>query len=577
MPESYRVLAHRLRPKRFQDLVGQDIFITLIQKAFLKKRLASGFLLTGIRGVGKTTIARLLAKTMNCQNPLHEEASIEPCGQCSSCEALDAGNHTDIMEMDAASHTGVDDIRRILDTCQYTPLQGAYKIFIIDEVHMLSKSAFNALLKTLEAPPSHVKFIFATTEVEKIPLTVMSRCLRFDLRRIDRRVMFTYLKEVCENESVEVEEAALHLIVEVSDGSLRDALSILEQGLLLAHQDEGSPHISEAAMQTLLGMQSTQNIQDTLTAVLEKDAAAAIQTCRRSYEGGSDPVMFLDQMATLVYRVSLVKTAQMTSLDDALYRHFQDQAFLAKVAQHYELSVLGRLWQMLLKGRQELLHAAFPQQHFEMLLIRLAYASQLPTPEKLFTLLQQEREEVNSPPKGGDSLSRDPDQGHRQHEVSPRASSERGGLSLQATPPLKDVDEVLQKAHSASTVSLEKRVKTGQEILDLLHQHREGLLHTHFVKGVEVVSLDDPHLTIATVDLPTSFSHTLQTFLSSKTGRPWRVEVTDKKGEVLTLEAARAQQKQQDQKEVESLPLVKKAKDVFGPDVRAVVKEARPK
>ncbi len=569
MSESYRVLAHRLRPKRFQDLVGQDIFITLIQKAFLKKRLASGFLLTGIRGVGKTTIARLLAKTMNCFTPLYEEASIEPCGHCSSCEALDAGSHTDIMEMDAASHTGVDDIRRILDTCQYTPLQGAYKIFIIDEVHMLSKSAFNALLKTLEAPPSHVKFIFATTEVEKIPLTVMSRCLRFDLRRIDRRVMFTYLKEVCDNESVGVDEAALHLIVEVSDGSLRDALSILEQGLLLAHQGEGKPHISEAAMQTLLGMQSTQNIQDTLTAVLEKKAAEAIQICRRAYEGGSDPVMFLDQMATLVYQASLVKTALANPSDDALYRHFQAQAFLTQVAQRYELSVLGRLWQMLLKGRQELLHAAFPQQHFEMLLIRLAYASQLPTPEKLFTILQHEKGRAAS------ALSLDPGHERSQQAVPLRTSSDREAPPSPPPPP-KSSDGGVEKAQRASTVSLEKRVTTGQDILDLLHQHREGLLHTHFVKGVEVLSLDDPHLIIATVDLPASFKHTLQTFLSSKTGRPWRIEVRDKKGDVLTLDTARQKQEEQDQKEVESLPLVKKARDVFGPDVRAVLKDPRP-
>lgn len=527
MSEIYQVLARRLRPRLFKELVGQDVFVRLIQRAFLKDRLASAFLLTGIRGVGKTTIARLLGKTMNCKASFKGAEWVEPCGDCVSCIAFDEGGHPDILEIDAASHTGVDDVRRILETCQYNALVGQYKVFIVDEVHMLSKSAFNALLKTLEAPPPHVKFILATTEVEKIPLTVISRCLRFDLRRIERGVIQDYLADVCAAESVCVDKDALLILAEAADGSLRDALSILEQALLLANQSEGALNLNAEDVRTLLGLKGDTYLREILQAILNNDAGVAIQVSRRAYGDGSDPLRMVDALSGLVHRISCAKTA---SKDDDLSVYGEDADFLREQADAHSLAIWGRLWQMLMKGRKEMLDAAFAQRAFEMLLIRLAYATQLPTPDKLVKALH--------------------------HPEDAEAS-----VSSNTTP-------------SGREVTLPSTLKTPEDLLKMLKDNREGVLHAHFFKDTRVITLKEPLLEIAVnAHVPSSFQGMLQTFLAKKTGRLWQVRMVDNPGVVETLHDQDVAKQNRYLKDAENNPLTQAVRSHLGPGVVLSLKE----
>lgn len=482
---AYQVLARRLRPQCFSDVIGQDIFVKLIQKAFQKGRLASGFLLTGIRGVGKTTLARLLAKAMNCQNPLQEEGQLEPCGACASCDAFNKEAHTDIVEMDAASNTGVDDMRRVLETCTYAPLQGKYKVFIIDEVHMLSKSAFNALLKTLETPPPHVKFIFATTEVHKIPATIISRCLRFDLKRISRDTLATYLAQVCQDEHVSASQAALNILSDAADGSLRDALSILEKGLLLAlDKNQDAPTLDEQIARELLGLKDGALVQEALSASFAQNAKEALTAARKFYDEGGSPLAFLDALADLVHRLTCLKInggAQTESLDA------RDQAFLQEEAPQRSLAVLGRLWQMLLKGREELQQAAFPQRSLEMILIRLCYASQLPTPDQLIQMLGN------------------------QTEMSPVSVTRPTPVAPQP-PPKKDSQE------KSLTLAC------GQDLLTLLQEKKEGLLHSYLLRYAAIASVKDNTISLKLAsDTPKDLAINLRTTLEKHVGGVWTV------------------------------------------------------
>ena len=373
---AYQPLPRRLRPQRFSDLVGQDLCVQLIQRAFQTGRMAHAFLFTGIRGVGKTTLARLLAKLLNCTQPVRLQKEgrelSEPCGTCASCEATQNDQHADVTEMDAASHTGVDDVRKVLEACHYRPLLGRYKVFIVDEVHMLSKSAFNAFLKTLEAPPAHVVFIFATTEPAKIPLTVLSRCLRFDLCRMAIEALQTYLTKICQQEGVTPEAEAMKLLAEAADGSARDGVSLLDQALLWVKGEDtkaATTTLSEVVVRQLLGLQDVGLVADILLACTSYEAPRALSLFRTAYQQGADPLMLLDQMAAKVHAWATTdpsKAEGASTVSDMLTR-----------------PLLGRLWQMLMQGREELARSPFPHLAFEMLVVRLAYATQLPAPESL--------------------------------------------------------------------------------------------------------------------------------------------------------------------------------------------------
>lgn len=381
--QPYRVLARKYRPQTFAELIGQDAMVTTLGNAIKRDRLAHAFLLTGVRGVGKTSTARLIAKALNCIGPDGQGGpTINPCGVCEPCIAIAEGRHIDVVEMDAASHTGVDDVREIIEAVRYAAVSARYKVYIIDEVHMLSKNAFNALLKTLEEPPPHVKFLFATTEVNKVPVTVLSRCQRFDLRRIPADTLAAHFERVATAEGVTAEPEALALVARAAEGSARDGLSILDQAI--AHADmEGSQGVTAAQVREMLGLSDRGAIRRLFGHLLDGDAQAALAALRDQHDLGVDPVGVLRALLETVHGVTLAKVGG--GDDPAL--SVEEREALADWASRLGFATLHRLWQLLLKGHDETVRAALPIESAEMALLRVIHASQLPDPGELIRKL----------------------------------------------------------------------------------------------------------------------------------------------------------------------------------------------
>jgi DNA polymerase-3 subunit gamma/tau len=378
MPESstpYRVLARKYRPQRFADLIGQDAMVQTLGNAIRRDRIAHAFLLTGVRGVGKTSTARLVAKALNCIGPDGRGGpTIDPCGVCEPCRAIAEGRHMDVIEMDAASHTGVDDIREIIEAVRYAAVSARYKIYIIDEVHMLSKNAFNALLKTLEEPPAHVKFLFATTEVNKVPVTVLSRCQRFDLRRIPAEKLVELFGRIIEQEGVEAEPEALQLIARAAEGSARDGTSILDQAI--AH---GGDKVEAAQVREMLGLSDRGAIRALFGKLLTGDNQAVLAALAEQHELGVDPAAILRGLLEVAHGITRAKAGGAT--DTALSA--EEREAYADWASRMGFATLHRIWQLLLKGHGEVAFAAMPQEAAEMALLRIVYASSLPDPGEL--------------------------------------------------------------------------------------------------------------------------------------------------------------------------------------------------
>jgi len=380
----YRVLARKYRPQTFAELIGQDAMVRTLGNAIARDRLAHAFLMTGVRGVGKTSTARLIAKALNCIGPDGQGGpTIDPCGVCEPCRAITEGRHIDVIEMDAASNTGVDDVREIIEAVRYAAVSARYKIYIIDEVHMLSRNAFNALLKTLEEPPPHVKFLFATTEVNKVPVTVLSRCQRFDLRRITPDMLFAHFSSILQKEGVEAEAPAIWLIANAAEGSVRDGLSILDQAI--AHADlDGGGMIGAAQVRVMLGLSDRSAIGQLMASILEGDAGGAIDLARAQYALGIEPVAMVRGLMDLTHAVTLAKVSRHD--DPALAE--ADRERIGEWAQKLGFAPLNRLWQLLLKGHDEVLRANNPLEHLEMLLLRVIYAAAMPDPGELAKLLE---------------------------------------------------------------------------------------------------------------------------------------------------------------------------------------------
>ncbi|WP_332817802.1 DNA polymerase III subunit gamma/tau [Sphingopyxis sp.] len=380
----YRVLARKYRPQTFAELIGQDAMVRTLGNAIARDRLAHAFLMTGVRGVGKTSTARLIAKALNCIGPDGQGGpTIDPCGVCEPCRAITEGRHIDVIEMDAASNTGVDDVREIIEAVRYAAVSARYKIYIIDEVHMLSRNAFNALLKTLEEPPPHVKFLFATTEVNKVPVTVLSRCQRFDLRRITPDMLFAHFSSILQKEGVEAEAPAIWLIANAAEGSVRDGLSILDQAI--AHADlDGGGKISADQVRVMLGLSDRSSIAQLMATVLEGDPGAAIDLARGQYALGIEPVAMVRGLMDLTHAVTLAKVSRHD--DPALAE--ADRERIGDWAKKLGFAPLNRLWQLLLKGHDEVLRANNPLEHLEMLLLRVIYAASMPDPGELAKLLE---------------------------------------------------------------------------------------------------------------------------------------------------------------------------------------------
>ena len=392
---AYRVLARKYRPETFADLIGQEAMVRTLRNAFSADRIAHAFILTGIRGTGKTTTARIIAKGLNCIGPDGQGTpTTEPCGQCEHCRAIAEGRHVDVMEMDAASRTGVDDIREIIDAVAYRAASARYKIYIIDEVHMLSRNAFNALLKTLEEPPEHVKFIFATTEIRKVPVTVMSRCQRFDLRRIEPEVMIAHLGRIASAEDAAISHDALALITRAAEGSVRDAMSLMDQAIA-----PGADEVSADDVRAMLGLADRGRVLDLFDAVMSGDAAGALAELSAQYAEGGDPMAVLRDLAEITHWISVIQVTPAAADDPTVGPDERSRGMAA--AERLAMRSLSRMWQMLLKALEEVAHAPNAMMAAEMAIIRLTHVAELPSPEEAIRALQSSP----APPPGAPSPS----------------------------------------------------------------------------------------------------------------------------------------------------------------------------
>ncbi len=391
----YQVLARKYRPETFADLVGQDAMVRTLGNAFKADRIAQAFIMTGIRGTGKTTTARIIAKGMNCIGPDGKGGpTIEPCGVCEHCVAIAKSSHVDVLEMDAASRTGVDDIREIIDSVYYRAATARYKVYIIDEVHMLSRHAFNALLKTLEEPPEHVKFIFATTEIRKVPVTVLSRCQRFDLRRIEPEVMIAFLRKMAGAEGGKVSDDALALITRAAEGSARDATSLLDQAL-----GGGVGETTVDQVRTMLGLADRGRIMDLFELIMKGDAAGALSELGAQYGDGADPLAVLRELGELTHWISVISITPEAASDPTIGpgERQRGQALAAALP----MRALTRMWQMVLKALEEVSFAPNAMMAAEMAVIRLTHVAELPSPEELVRKLEKQPPPPENPDSGG--------------------------------------------------------------------------------------------------------------------------------------------------------------------------------
>ncbi len=498
-PQPYRVLARKYRPTDFTGLIGQEALVRTLSNAFATGRIAHAFMLTGVRGVGKTTTARIIARALNCIGPDGKgtEPTIHPCGRCEPCVSISESRNVDVQEMDAASRTGIDDVREIIEGVRYAPVAARYKVYIIDEVHMLSKQAFNGLLKTLEEPPPHVKFVFATTEIRKVPVTVLSRCQRFDLRRIDSAELATYLATLAEKEQVKIEEGALALIARAAEGSARDSLSLLDQAI--AH-GEGEM-ITAETVRRMLGLADRGRVLDIFEKLMGGDIAGALADVQALYDAGADPLAVMQDLLDTTHFLTRVKVAP------AAQGFFDGGSGEAKRAAELagKLSVpsLTRAWQILLKGLFEVRDATRPISACEMALIRLSYAADLPPTDKLVKDLLDGG--AVPAPRGGAPA---PSGGGR----GPVAS----GAAMPARAPLPE---------GAPTAS----IRTLEDVVALCEPRSE--LRVNLEHNVHLVRLEPNLIEIRpTSRAPRTLASDLQTKLRAATGNPWMVSIASSGG-----------------------------------------------
>lgn len=530
--QPYRVLARKYRPQTFADLIGQDAMVQTLGNAIKHDRLAHAFLMTGVRGVGKTSTARLIAKALNCIGPDGEGGpTINPCGVCEPCVAIAEGRHIDVIEMDAASHTGVDDVREIIEAVRYAAVSARYKIYIIDEVHMLSKNAFNALLKTLEEPPAHVKFLFATTEVNKVPITVLSRCQRFDLRRITPEMLSGLFTDILGKEGVEAEEEAVWLIANAAEGSARDGLSILDQAI--AHADlDGGDKIKAGQVREMLGLSDRSAIRRLFGLILEGDASAMLTSVREQYRLGVEPISMLRGLMDLVHAVTVVKVGR---TDNPVFGA-EERANLSEWANRLGFPSLHRLWQLLLKGHDEVVKAAMPVEAAEMALLRTLHASTMPDPGDIAALLQN----------GGGTPA-----------VGASVSASQAGHE-----PVVAQTQNVQPSLPA----------TMKALVELCWTHNQANIGQLLQDHVRPITLDPPVLEMArSTMLPSGFDRELAETLYSLTNTRWQVSFADGEGAASLFEQERAK-KASDEAEIMNMPVVKAAFEAF-PQAKLVTAE----
>ena len=575
--ESYRVLARKYRPATFAELIGQEAMVRTLGNAFEMGRIAHAFILTGVRGVGKTTTARIIARALNCVGPDGQGgATVSPCGECEPCRAIAEDRHVDVLEMDAASHTGVDDIRELIDGARYVPASARYKVYIIDEVHMLSKNAFNALLKTLEEPPPHVKFIFATTEIRKVPVTVLSRCQRFDLRRIDAAVLTEHLGRIAGKEGASVAPEALALIARAAEGSVRDAHSWLAQASSVSADE-----VSEDQVRDMLGLADRAVVIDLFESLMAGKPAQALDIMGRQYEYGVDPVIVVQDLLAFTHWLTRLKITESAAEDIAASE--AERLRGKDIAARLPMPELTRTWQLLLKGLGEVLTATLPLAAAEMVLIRVAYAAGLPTPAELISEIKAGSQ------AGGGAKAAGSDPGEPQPSQtpspppspsSPPAPAPTIGTPAGSTQSAQAVLAEDVEATPASTpepVSAAPRESAATLIqsfpvaVELAAERREMKLYAHLMKDVHLVHFEPGRIEIRLgKGAPPRLPNQLGEFLSNAAGTRWVVSVSDNEG-APTLQAQAEARDAGRRQEAAEHPLVREVLDTFpGAKIRAV-------
>ncbi|MCY3752582.1 MAG: DNA polymerase III subunit gamma/tau [Alphaproteobacteria bacterium] len=507
---AYRVLARKYRPAAFADLIGQEALVRILTNAIRAGRIAHAFMLTGVRGVGKTTTARILARALNCLGPdgSRDGPAEEPCGVCEACTAIAADRHVDVIEMDAASHTGVDDVREIIEAARYRPVSARFKVYIVDEVHMLSRQAFNALLKTLEEPPGHVKFVFATTEIRKVPVTVLSRCQRFDLRRVPVEMLEAHFAGVVAQEGAEIEPEALARIARAADGSVRDGLSMLDQAI--AEADGG--RIVADAVNEMLGLADRLDIYDLFEALMRGEPAAALTRFDEMYRAGADPGLVLQDMAELVHRLTRASVVPAEADDAALPE--AERVRGRRLAGALSLPALTRVWQLVLKGIQEVNAAPSAKPAFEMVLLRIAYAAGLPTPAEAIAELRS----------GAPAAAAPQARARPAPSAGPPPPTEEDMADAVAAEP---APEAPAPPAAAETVEL----ADFDAVAALFEERREPRLHSHLVRDAHLVSFEPGRIALRLGErAPSDFTAEVARRLTRWTGAPWTVSAVEEGG-----------------------------------------------
>lgn len=506
--DTYRVLARKYRPAAFADLVGQEALVRTLKNAIETGRVAQAYMLTGIRGVGKTTSARIIARALNCVGPDGKGGmTANPCGVCEHCRAIAEDRHVDVIEMNAASNRGIDNIREIIETTRYNPTSARFKIYIIDEVHMLTNEAFNALLKTLEEPPERVKFIFATTEIRKVPTTVLSRCQRFDLRRVEPELLTVHFKNIVQKENVEAEDEALRLIAKAADGSVRDGLSLLDQAI--AH---GGGKVTAEFVRAMIGLADRAAIVDLFEALMKGDIHAALDLFNRQYASGADPMIVLQDLLDLTHWITRVKIAPDLADDPSMAQTERDRC--AALAKTLPMGVLTRDWQMLLKGVGEVLTAPSAKQAAEMVLIRLAYAAELPPPADLI-------KDIKNTPAPAFTPS---------HSSAP-ASSDWGGVrAVAGGVPMTQAAPAPQGTVMFDTLA---------DVVAYAYKQKEMLFAYNLQNCVSLVSFEQGKIEFYPMEhTPANLASDMAEKLKAWTGKTWLISVVNKQGGKTLLQEA---------------------------------------
>ncbi len=553
-PTAYRVLARKYRPTNFDELIGQDILVRTLTNAIESGRLAQAYMLTGVRGVGKTTTARIIARSLNCIGPDGKGGpTIAPCGVCANCEAITQDRHVDVLEMDAASRTGVDDIRDIIDGVRYGPVSARYKVYIIDEVHMLSKNAFNALLKTLEEPPPHTKFIFATTEIRKVPVTVLSRCQRFDLRRVDAAVLQGHFKRVSQAEKMDTEDEALALIARAADGSVRDGLSLLDQAIARAQSNT----VSAEDVRTMLGLADRAKLIALFESLHTGAPAKALDIASELRALGADPLVILHDLADIAHTLTRAKISPKLTEGQALPELERNLA--GTLGAKLGMPALTRTWQMLLKGMSEVQQAPDSFSALEMVLIRLSYAADLPPPGDLIKKIQETGvSEYAAPRQNGNGHGN----GNGAH-----AMRSQGNLAVAASSPQPIAVRAQAVPQVQAVVAYSPMPENFEALVNLFEEKKEITLFSHLYSEVHVVNFAPGVLDIrVTGRAPQNFAGKVTQFLSEWTGKRWIVGLSNETG-APTLSETVKQRKASRMQNAESHPLVRAVLDGF-PDAK---------